>query len=411
MQAEIITIGDELLIGQVVDTNSAWMAQQLNLVGIDVYQITSVSDQKQHILKSLSDAEQEVDIIIITGGLGPTNDDITKKTLCEFFNTTLVFNENTYQKIQSFFKSLNLKVTEINKAQAEIPANCEPITNNCGTAPGMWFEKNNKIFVSMPGVPFEMKQMMEESILPKLKNKFKLSAVCHKTILTQGIGESFLSEIIANWEKALPSYIKLAYLPSPGIVRLRMTAKGNDENTLLNEIKKQTEFLQQIIPDYIYGYDNDRLEAIVGKLLKNKNETIATAESCTGGYIAHLITSIPGSSVYFKGSVICYANEIKTKLLGVNKESIIANGAVSEEVVKQMALNIRNLFNVDYAIATSGVAGPDGGTENKPVGTTWIAIANKTDVFAKKFTFGENRERNIQRASITALNMLRKQIV
>jgi len=263
----------------------------------------------------------------------------------------------------------------------------------------------------MPGVPFEMKQMMENSILPRLKKRYQLDFVCHKTILTQGIGESFLSEIIAEWEKALPSYIKLAYLPSPGIVRLRLTAKGNVENILLNEIKKRTELLQKIIPDYIYGYDNDKLEAIIGQLLKIKNETIATAESCTGGYIAHLITSIPGSSVYFKGSVVCYANEIKTRLLAVKEDSIMEKGVVSEEVVTQMALGIKNLFNVDYAIATSGIAGPDGGTENKPVGTTWIAVADKKGVFARKFTFGENRERNIQRTAITALNLLRKKII
>jgi len=411
MKAEIITIGDELLIGQVVDTNSAWMAQQLNIIGIDVKQITSISDDKRHILNTLTDASSRAELIIITGGLGPTNDDITKKTLCEYFNTNLVFNELMYLNIQSLFKSLGLKVTEINKAQAEVPENCEPILNSCGTAPGMWFEQNGKVFVSMPGVPFEMKQMMGNSILPKLKIKFHLEFVCHKTILTQGISESFLSEIIADWEKELPSFVKLAYLPSPGIVRLRLTAKGNDENKMTDEINHQTSLLQKIISEYIYGYDNDKLEALIGLLLKKNNKTIATAESCTGGYIAHLITSISGSSAYFKGSVVCYANEIKTKLLDVEEESIIKNGAVSEEVVKQMALNVRNLFNVDYAIATSGIAGPDGGTEVKPVGTTWIAIANKNQVFAKRFTFGENRERNIQKAAITALNLLRKQII
>ncbi|OIP05152.1 MAG: damage-inducible protein CinA [Bacteroidetes bacterium CG2_30_32_10] len=411
MKAEIITIGDELLIGQVIDTNSAWMAQQLNLLGIDVKQITSISDDRSHILNTLVDASSRADLIIITGGLGPTNDDITKKTLCEYFNTNLVFNELMYLNIQSLFKSLGLQVTEINKAQAEIPENCEPILNSCGTAPGMWFEQNGKVYVSMPGVPFEMKQMMENSILPKLKIKYHLEFVCHKTILTQGIGESFLSEIIAGWEKELPTFIKLAYLPSPGIVRLRLTAKGIDEMKIKNEIKRQTEVLKLLIPDYIYGYDHDKLEAIIGNLLKNNKQTLATAESCTGGYIAHLITGIPGSSSYYKGSLVCYANEIKSKLLHIDEERIIRNGAVSEEVVQQMALNIKNLFNVDYAIATSGIAGPDGGTEVKPVGTTWIAIADKSGVFAKKFTFGDNRERNIQKASITALNLLRKRII
>lgn len=411
MEAEIITIGDELLIGQVIDTNSAWLAQQLNLIGISVFQITSISDERQHILKTLSEAESRVDLIFITGGLGPTNDDITKKTLCEYFNTSLVFNEPTYLDIQLFFNSLNLKVTDLNKKQAEIPANCEPIKNSCGTAPGMWFEKAGKIYISMPGVPFEMKHMMENIIIPRLKKKFSLDKVSHKTILTQGMGESFLAEKISSWEKSLPAYMKLAYLPSPGIVRLRLTAKGTNEEVIKNEIEKQVMLLQQIIPDLIYGYDNDKLEIIIGNLLKNKNKTIATAESCTGGYIAHLITSIPGSSIYYKGSVVCYANEIKSKLLGVKEEVILKSGAVSEEVVSQMAVGVRNLLNADYSIATSGIAGPDGGTDSKPVGTTWIAIASKTGVIAKKFSFGENRERNIQRTAIMALNLLRKYIL
>lgn len=411
MKAEIITIGDELLIGQVVDTNSAWMAQQLNLIGVNVYQITSISDDRQHILNALKDAAKRTDLIFITGGLGPTNDDITKKTLCEFFNTYLVFNEQMYLNIQSLFGSLNVVISDINKAQAEVPAICEPILNTCGTAPGMWFNENGKIFISMPGVPFEMKQMMELSILPRLKKEYTSDFVCHKTILTQGIGESSLAELIAKWENNLPSYIKLAYLPSPGIVRLRLTAKGFDERKITDEINRQVILLNKIIPDYIYGYDNEKLEAIIGELLKSKSKTLATAESCTGGYIAHLITSIPGSSNYFKGSVVSYANEVKINMLGITEDDLVKYGAVSEEVVKKMAIGVKKLLKVDFAIATSGIAGPDGGSNAKPIGTTWISIASESNLIAKMFSFGNNRERNIQKTAITALNLLRKEIL
>lgn len=408
MQAEIISIGDELLIGQVINTNSSWIGQELSLIGLPVHQITVISDNREHILTALHEAEQRADVILITGGLGPTKDDITKQCLCEYFDTYLVFDETTYQNIKNLFKLRDYQVTGPNKKQAEIPANCRPITNKNGTAPGMWFEKNGKTFVSMPGVPFEMKPMMTDYILPALSYRSDIGAIVHKTILTQGVGESFLAATIQNWEDALPGHIKLAYLPQPGIVRLRLSAYGADKNKLIDEVDEEVEKLLKIIPELVYGYGNDTLEEIVGKLLKERNQTLVTAESCTGGYLAHLITSIAGSSSYYLGSIISYSNDLKIKLLGVDARDIETQGAVSEAVVKSMAGNARERLGSDYAVAVSGIAGPDGGTELKPVGTTWIAIATPDKVVAQKFMFGEHRERNIHRAAISALNMLRK---
>jgi nicotinamide-nucleotide amidase len=417
MLAELISIGDELLIGQVINTNAAWIAIQLNNIGVDIKQISVISDERQHIISALDDAKKRADLIITTGGIGPTSDDITKQTLCEYFNTRLVFNEEAYKDIQELFKKRNYPVTESNKKQAELPENCISIKNHNGTARGMWFKKEGKIFISLPGVPFEMKAMITEYIIPKLQSHISnLSSqipdfIIHKNILTQGIGESFLSEKIAEWESALPRDIKLAYLPSPGIVRLRLTAKGNDKNKLTELINSQISKLKSLISDYIYGYDNDTLEEIIGKLLNEKGRTLSTAESCTGGYIAHRITSVTGSSNYYTGSVIAYSNLIKENILKVSPDIINKYGAVSEEVVREMAANVRALFKTDYSVAVSGIAGPDGGTPEKPVGTTWIAIATPQIVYAQKFLFGDNRERNIIRTSLTALNMLRKQIL
>ncbi|MBE9481830.1 MAG: competence/damage-inducible protein A [Bacteroidetes bacterium] len=412
MIAEIISIGDELLIGQVVNTNASWIAEQLNLAGIEVQQITTISDKREQILKILARAYLRSDIILITGGLGPTKDDITKQTLCEFFNTSLVFNNEAYEQIYELFKARGFKVTELNRQQAELPANCIPLKNKNGTAPGMWFNKDGKIFVSMPGVPFEMKPMITEQVIPRLRKFYKTGFIIHKTILTQGIGESFLTEIISDWEKNLPENFSLAYLPQPGIVRLRITAKGNNKEKLIQEINSFSGKLQEIIPDLIFGYEKDTLEEITGKLLKDKNQTLSTAESCTGGYISHLITSVPGSSNYYIGSVIAYSNQIKESLLGVKNKTLIDNGAVSKQVVTEMALGVQQKFKTDYAIATSGIAGPDGGTEKKPVGTTWIAIATPgKKVIAKKYLFGEQRGRNIRKAALTALNMLRKELI
>lgn len=411
MKAEIITIGDEILIGQIVDSNSAWIAQQLNLLGVEVFQITSISDKKEHIISALKDAANRVDLVLLTGGLGPTKDDITKTTLCEFFNTELVFNEEAYQTIEKIFKIRDLIVGELNRKQAEIPANCSVIQNYQGTAPGMWFEKDDTVFVSMPGVPFEMKAMMEEEILLKLKERFHTPVMVYKTVLTIGIPESHLAERLEQWEEQLmENQIKLAYLPQPGIIRLRLSATGQTQEELEERIDKEIEKLKKIIPDNIFGYDDQKLEQIVGELLLKNNQTVATAESCTGGKIAHLITQIPGSSEYFKGSVVAYANEIKERVLGVNPVVLEQYGAVSQQVVEEMAKGVLLLNNVDYAIATSGVAGPTGGTDEKPVGTVWIAVASKDAVISEKFLLGTHRERNIHKSSIAGLNMMRKLI-
>ena len=395
MLTEIITIGDELLIGQVVDTNSAWMAQRLNEIGIKVKQISSVSDDESHILKALHEASMRADIILITGGLGPTKDDITKKTLCKYFNTGLIFDEESFKIIESIFNSRGRKVTPLNRMQAEVPENCTVLHNYQGTAPGMWFEQNEKIYISMPGVPSEMKGLMEKIVIPKIKERFPLVPIIHKTILTQGIGESYLSDLIASWEDNLPSHIKLAYLPAAGMVRLRITTKGVNEEVLLKEVNVEALKLKALIGEYIYGYENDRLEGLIGRLLRDQKKTISTAESCTGGFIAHKITSIPGSSEYYIGSVVAYANEIKVNELNVDFHILEKYGAVSEEAVKSMALNVRKKFKTDYSIACSGIAGPDGGTAEKPIGTVWIAVSNPEKTITRKLQLGTNRERVI----------------
>ncbi len=411
MKAEIITIGDELLIGQVIDTNSAWIAEQLNLVGIQVHQITSISDNRAHILIALGEAAQRVEVVLITGGLGPTKDDITKNTLCEYFNTELVFHQPSFDNVKKIFGLRGFRVTELNRKQAEVPANCTPLSNINGTAPGMWFENNGVIFVSMPGVPFEMKPMVTNEVLPMLVQKTDSNCIIHKTILTHGVGESFLAKTIESWETELPANIKLAYLPQPGIVRLRLTAFGSDNDELDIELDNQVEQLKKIIPELIFGFDDETLEMVVGRLLKERKLLIATAESCTGGYIAHLITSIPGSSDYFMGATVSYANKVKVIELEVEANDIEVCGAVSEVVVSQMALGARQKFGTDFALAVSGIAGPGGGTREKPVGTTWIALATPDKVITKKFLFGEHRGRNIRKAALAALNMLRLELL
>lgn len=416
VQVEIITIGDEILIGQIVDTNSAYMATLLNLNGISVKQISSVSDNREHILKALEEAEHRADIILITGGLGPTKDDVTKKTLCEYFNTPLRFDEEVYQDVAALFALYGKDVTPTNRHQAEVPENCTVLRNANGTAPGMWFEKGNKTYVSMPGVPYEMKAMMKNQVLPKLKERYELPAIFHKTILTQGIGESYLSDIIAQWEDSLTAdNIHLAYLPSPGKVRLRLSVTGKDEKTIRSLIDKKIGQLQPLIAEYIYGYENfgetpETLEQAVGRLLKQKQQTLSTAESCTGGYIAHLITKVPGSSEYYLGSVISYSNQVKQEDLNVSADILKTHGAVSQPVVEQMAKAIQKKYKTSYSIATSGIAGPDGGSEEKPVGTVWIAIATPKNVSSQKFLFGNNRERNIQKAADAALTLLKKEL-
>lgn len=416
IEVEIITIGDEILIGQIVDTNSAYMATLLNLNGISVKQISSVSDNREHILKALDEAKERADIILMTGGLGPTKDDITKKTLCDYFNTSVRFDEDVFQDVVTIFAAYGKDVTPVNRLQAEVPEICTTIRNHHGTAPGMWFDYKGKIFVSMPGVPYEMMAMMKNQIVPKIKEQFKLPAIVHKTVLTQGLGESYLSDLISDWENSLEiENIKLAYLPSPGMVRLRLSTKGEDVEQLNRVVDTKIDELKSIIGEHIYGYETfgapaETLEQVVGRLLKAKKQTLSTAESCTGGYISHLITKVAGSSEYYTGSVISYAYEIKETELGVPKKILEASGAVSQPVVEQMAKAIRIKYKTDYSVSASGIAGPGGGTPDKPVGTVWIAIATPDKVFSEKFLFGTNRERNIQKTANAALNMLRKEL-
>jgi nicotinamide-nucleotide amidase len=415
MKTEILNIGDELLIGQVVNTNASWMAKELDIAGFPVHRITMIPDDREVILNSLSEAETRSDIVIITGGLGPTKDDMTKEVLCTFFDSKLVFHEPSFKNIERIFLPRGFKVTDLNRKQAEIPDVATPLHNELGTAPGMWFEKTNQdrltVFVSLPGVPFEMKSLITDEVIPRLQKKFPSLPLVHKTLMTQGIGESFLSDILEEWETGLPSFLHLAYLPQPGIVRLRLTGSGPDIALLKKAIEEATAKLYQVIPDYIFGEDEETLEEIVGKLLKARKLTLSTAESATGGYIAHLITRIPGSSEYYKGSIVAYANEIKESQLGVKTESLTRYGAVSEQVVTEMALGVRKKFGTDYSIATSGIAGPGGGTAGKPVGTTWIALATPEGVNACHYLMGEGRERNIRKTSLEALNLLRKAII
>lgn len=419
MNIEIINIGDELLIGQVVNTNASWMGQQLSLAGFKVQQFTIIGDEREQILDAMWKAGERSEVVLISGGIGPTKDDITKTTLCDFFGTRLVFNEEAYKDVEAIFARRGYEVTELNRQQAYLPEECTSIPNKLGTARGMWFEKDipgqgrtgKTIYVSMPGVPFEMQAMMKEYIIPELKTRFHPKSFYHKTILTQGIGESFLAALIEDWENNLPPSVKLAYLPQPGMVRLRLTGTGDHEASIRALVEEEAGKLSAIIPEHIFGEDDELIEAIVGKLLKEKKCTLGTAESCTGGYIAHLLTSIPGSSAYYKGSIIAYDNTIKEQMLGISKGTIEKFGVVSSEVVTEMAIGAQSRLDVDYVIAVSGIAGPDGGTEEKPVGLVWIAIATPDEVFSKKFLLGDSRERNIRRAALQALNLLRKNLL
>jgi nicotinamide-nucleotide amidase len=408
--AEVISIGDELLIGQVENTNASWMARQLNAAGIKVSRINTVSDDRHQIISILAESGKRADLVLITGGLGPTRDDITKEVLCEFFNSRLVFNEDVFVQIRKLFQLRGYDVNRLNRSQAEIPSNCRPIPNHHGTAPGMWFEKENKIYVSMPGVPFEMQPMMTNHVIPEVLKRFTTGAIVHKTLLTQGIPESILAHTIEEWERKIPENIKLAYLPQPGMVRLRLSAYGKNRETLEQQIERESAKLMALIPDVVFGYDEDTLEAIIGKLLTERVQTLSTAESCTGGYLAHMITSVPGSSAYFRGSVVAYDNDIKEHFLGVHSDTLMEYGAVSKPVVMEMADGIRKRFATDYAIAVSGIAGPDGGTPEKPVGTTWIALATPQDMITGVYKLGENRQRNIQKAALAGLGMLWKEI-
>lgn len=406
MLAEIITIGDEILIGQIVDTNSAWMAKELNKIGMAVKQITSVSDDASHIVNALDEAQKRADVILITGGLGPTKDDITKLTLSKYFNMPLRQDEPTLAHITSIFARLNRPMIEANIRQADVPNGCTVIQNANGTAPCMWFEHNGKIIVSMPGVPFEMMYLMEEEIIPRLKDTFQFPFIVHQTILTAGLGESFLAKEIAEIEDSMPSNIKLAYLPKLGQVRLRLSGTGNDENALKSEIATIASQITTKIEQYVVIADDVELEKAILNKMKTHGLTLSTAESCTGGYISHLITQHAGSSAVFAGGAVVYSYDLKESVLGVKHETLTAFGAVSEQTVKEMAAGAISHFKTDYAIAVSGIAGPDGGLPGKPVGTVWIAIANKQHVVAKLFTFGNKRIQNIERSATAAFTML-----
>jgi nicotinamide-nucleotide amidase len=406
MLAEIITIGDEILIGQIVDTNSAWMGKALNKIGIRVKQITSVSDDAAHITQALGEAQRRADVILITGGLGPTKDDITKITLSKYFNMPLIRDPATLAHVESLFAKLNRPMIDVNIRQADVPDGCTVILNKNGTAPCMWFEVNGKIIVSMPGVPFEMMYLMEEEILPRLKKAFKLPFIIHQTILTTGIGESFLAQQIESIEDRLPPHIKLAYLPKLGQVRLRLSAIGENEEQLKSEVDDYAQQLIECVKPYVAATDDIPLEKAILNLMRTHQLTLSTAESCTGGYISHLFTQHAGSSAVFVGGAVAYSYDLKESILGVKHNTLSTYGAVSEQTVKEMASGAIEHFKTDYAIAVSGIAGPDGGMPGKPVGTVWISIASNKGAVAKLFTFTNKRIQNIERSATAAFTML-----
>lgn len=408
--AELLTIGDEILYGQIVDTNSQWMSVELSNAGIKVIRKTSVGDVESEILNAFAEAESRADIILITGGLGPTSDDLTKPCMAKYFNCELKIHDEALAEVTAFFKQRGRELTELNKQQAALPVCCEKITNAVGTAPGMWFERNGKVFVSMPGVPHEMKRMMTNIIIPKLKKSFQTPVIHHKVIRTIGIGESFLAEKISDWEKALPAHVKLAYLPSLGEVKLRLTSTGDSLADLEREAEELTEILKTYAGPYIFGYGEDPLEVVLGRTLKEKKLTLAIAESCTGGYLSHLITSVPGSSDYFLGSMIPYAYEVKMRQLGVKPEILEKYGAVSEPTIIEMANIVRAKFNTDIGVATSGIAGPGGATPDKPVGTVWIAYSDKHQTVTKRLQLSTERMTNIRLASVAVLNLIRQSL-
>lgn len=408
---DIISIGDELLIGQVKNTNASWMAEILNKKALPVNRIIAVSDTWKAINDALGNSISTSKLVLVTGGLGPTKDDLTKAAICDFFGSNLVLNKSVLEHVTEFFAKRGRELTESNRLQAMLPDNCEVVKNSQGTAPGMHFEKDGTHFVFMPGVPFEMKAIMTEWVIPYFSEYCKVKPMAQKTVLTSGLGESFLADKIAVWENELPENTSLAYLPSPGRVRLRISVKSDIQEDADIQLQKHIDDLRMIIPELIFGYDEDLLEEVLGDLLKNNNKTISTAESCTGGMIAEKLTSIPGSSAYFKGSVVAYANEIKAGVLNVDAKLIEEYGAVSEEVACAMAKGVKKLMQTDIAISTTGIAGPDGGTEEKPIGTVWIAIATDDGVSAKKYQFGNQRQRNINWAVQTALNTVRKSLI
>jgi nicotinamide-nucleotide amidase len=405
--AELITIGDEILFGQTLDTNTQWMSIELDKIGVRIVRKTTIGDTEEEILNIFAESESRADIILITGGLGPTSDDLTKPCLAKYFNCELKMHAKALQDLSAFFESRGRELKELNRMQAELPICCEYIPNEIGTAPGMWFHRNNKTFVSMPGVPHEMKRMMELFIVPKLMDTYAMPVIHHHMIRTVGIPESILAEKIRAWELALPAHIKLAYLPTLGEVKLRLTASGDDEAAMKAETKKLADALQAIIGQYIYAHGADSFESYIGNILRMQNLSLAVAESCTGGYVAHAITGISGSSDYFKGAIIPYSNEIKINLLGVKESTIETFGAVSEETVAEMAARVREKFKTDIGVATSGIAGPTGGTPDKPVGTIWIAYADANRTVCKKLQLTKDRMLNIRFTTTAVLNLIR----
>lgn len=408
MRAEIITIGDEILIGQIIDTNSAWLGQQLSSIGIQVVQISSVSDQAAAIVEALEEAQRRAELILITGGLGPTKDDVTKHTLVDYFGAKLVTNESVLLQLRAWFEQRSRKMSEMNERQADLPDNCELLQNSLGTAQGMLWRKNGKLILSMPGVPYEMKHIVSERLLPLLRKEFELPIIVHRTIMTCGMVESRIAELVAAVEADLPPHIKLAFLPRPGIVRLRLSALGNQREPLEKEVATYEQRFVQLLGHHVFGYDDVRLEAAIGEALLKRQRKIATAESCTGGTIASMISSVAGASAYFMGSVVSYSNEAKIDLLGVQPETIENHGAVSEQTVAEMAQAVKQKFGTDYSIAVSGIAGPAGGTPEKPVGTVCFAVSGPTENWLRTYNFGTERQLNIERASMMALYLLWK---
>lgn len=408
MKATILSIGDELLIGQTLNTNVHWMSQKMNEIGIDVIHHVSLSDEKNDIINCLENAMSTSQLVLITGGLGPTSDDITKDVLCEYFGGKLVFNQATMENIERIFELRKRLINEATKQVAYLPDVCIPIQNKNGTAAGMIFKKDGKTVVSMPGVPYEMKAMITDDVIPYLKTNYNLPYIFHYSILTAGVGETQLADKLIDFEKNKDSRIKLAYLPNIGKVRLRLTIKGENKEELENIIHHAKTEVLDAIGEYVYGFDDDLLEKNIGDLLLERNLTVGAAESCSGGYLSHLITSVSGSSAYFKGSIISYANEIKENILQVKSETLQQFGAVSEETVKEMISGALHTLNVDVAIAVSGVAGPTGGTQGKPVGTVFIGVGTTDNIIVKKLSFTNHRGRNIELSAVVALVMLRK---
>ena len=411
MTVQIITVGDEILIGQTIDTNSAWMGQELNLIGATIEKIYSVQDDSDAIQQTLALALSESDVILMTGGLGPTKDDITKKSIADFLGVDLVFHEATYDRILNLFKRWGRTPTPAHKQQCYMPSNVQLLYNKMGTAPGMWFDHQGKVIVSMPGVPYEMKYLMANAIIPKLKETFPGKPIAHRTLLTVGEGESRIAKRIEAFEDNLPPEIKLAYLPNLGQVRLRLTGKGNDLGKLNDLLDQKSAELKALLPELIFGTDSELLEAYIGKLLLQNNLQIGFAESCTGGYLAHMITSVAGSSAYFKGGIVAYSNELKMNILKVNQNTLEHYGAVSEPTAREMVLGALEVLNVDIAVGITGIAGPGGGSPEKPVGTVWIGVGNRERIVTKKFQIGKDRLKNIEYSGVMALNMVRQFIL